>query len=252
MIGMRKPIALCVLAASFAMAQDAAPLAFEVASVKVNTTGEKPGGDSKGGRLTLYNIPLRVLVALASSVANDKVAGPGWIDTEGYDIVAKLPPGASDGQLPQMLRSLLAERFMLAFHREEKPMPVWALVVAKNGPKLVKSPEGTTPESKCGREGLQLTCRNKKMTMAALTGNLPRWNSQNWFELPIVDQTALKGEFDVNLTWTLSNHFDSVLDPGALSLFDALVEQLGLKLEQRKAPVERVVIDHAEKVPTEN
>ena len=87
MIGMRKPIALCVLAASFAMAQDAAPLAFEVASVKVNTTGEKPGGDSKGGRLTLYNIPLRVLVALASSVANDKVAGPGWIDTEGYDIV---------------------------------------------------------------------------------------------------------------------------------------------------------------------
>lgn len=225
---------------------------FEVASVKVNTSGERASVDAKGDRLLLYNMPMAVIVALAYQVPNDRVTGPGWLVTEGYDIVAKFGPATTRETLWPMLQNLLAERFKLTFHHEEKPVPVWALVVGKNGPKLKESSADNQVKPGCNRQGVQLTCSSQKTTMAKLAENLPRWVSRDWFGMPIVDQTGLAGAYDFSLTWTLTDRRDEAGDPAAVSLFDAIQDRLGLKLEQRKAPVDRIAIDHVERVPIEN
>jgi uncharacterized protein (TIGR03435 family) len=97
------------------------------------------------------------------------------------------------------------------------------------------------------------------MTMEDLARNFPRWVSMDWFDLPIVDQTGLHGAYDFSLTWTLTSRREDARaaaseagEPGAVSLFDAVQDQLGLKLDQRKVPLDRVVIDHAERVPVDN
>jgi uncharacterized protein (TIGR03435 family) len=228
------------------------PPAFEVASVKVNTSGERASGDTKGDKLTLYNMPMKVIIAMAYQVPNDRVVGPAWLDTDGFDIVAKVPPDSTAATLWPMLQSLLAERFKLAAHHEQTPVPVYALVVGKKGPTLHEASADSQVKSTCSREGTQLTCQNQKLTMADLAQNLPRWVSRDWFGLPIVDQAGLHGVYDFSLTWTLTNKADESLDPPAISLFDALQDQLGLKLEQRKVSVDRIVVDHAERVPIGN
>jgi uncharacterized protein (TIGR03435 family) len=225
---------------------------FEVASVKVNTTGERPSGDFKGDRLIMSNMPMMVLVAQAYGVANDKVAGPVWFNGEGYDIVAKLPPETTEAAYPAMLRNLLIERFKLEAHREQKIVPVYALLVAKGGPKLRAAAADSQTSNRCGVQGMVMTCKNQKTAMAELVRHFPRWMSMNWFDLPIVDQTGLTGTYDFDLSWTMARTIDQSVEPPAVSFFDALQEQLGLKLEQRKAAVERIVVDRIERVPVSN
>jgi uncharacterized protein (TIGR03435 family) len=230
---------------------------FEVASVKRNTAAgdTEPTGDSSNGRLSLRNMPMFVLVARAYQVNYDRLAGPDWIRTERYDIDAKFPPDVRSDTLYPMLQNLLAGRFKLVVHRDRTPVPVYALVVGKNGPKLQKASAGSEAMNKCSGKDLQLTCLNRKSTMADLARNLPRWTYRDWFDLPIVDQTGLDGAYDFSLTWTLTRRPDDTSGasgPGFVSLFDALQDQLGLKLERRKAPLERIVIDHIERVPTDN
>jgi uncharacterized protein (TIGR03435 family) len=235
----------------YSQATTSAP-AFEVASVKVNTSGERASADTKGDRLTMYNMPMKVIIALAYQVPNDRVTGPAWLDTDGFDIVAKHGPDTTADTLWLMLQNLLAERFKLAIHRDQSPVPVYALVVGKKGPKLQEASADSRVKSTCSREGTQLTCRNQKLSMADLAQNLPRWVSRDWFGIPVVDQTGIHGVYDFSLTWTLTNKPDESIDPPAISLFDVLQDQLGLKLEQRKVPVDRIVIDHIERVPSEN
>src|SRR5271157_975331 len=243
--------------AEFGQAATGGP-AFEVASVKRNTTAgdSEPTGDSSNGRLSLRNMPLFVLVAQAYQVNYDRLVGPDWIRTERYDIDAKFPPDAkSDATLRLMLQNLLAERFKLVVHRDQTPALVYALVVAKNGPKLQAASAGSEPKNTCSGKNSQLICMNRKSTMADLVRNLPRWMPRDWFDLPVVDQTGLEGTYDFSLTWTSTRRADdtsAASDPGFISLFDALQDQLGLKLERRKAPLDRIVIDHLERVPTEN
>ncbi|SPE32472.1 conserved exported hypothetical protein [Candidatus Sulfopaludibacter sp. SbA3] len=225
---------------------------FEVASVKKNTTGERPSGDAKGGQFTMFNMPMKVLIARGYGVTNDKVVGPDWLDTDGFDIVAKMPKDVTEQTLWVMVKNLLVERFKLAAHHEASPMPVYALVVAKNGPKLQPAAADSQTRDTCKADGRELTCKSQKSSMADLVRNFPRWMSRNWFDMPIVDQTGLTGVYDFSLTWTMTRRIDDNVDPPAYSFLDALQEQLGLKLEQRKAPVDRVVVDHMERVPTEN
>jgi len=227
--------------------------AFEVASVKINNSGDsEPTGDATNGRFTLRNCPMFVIVARAYQVNFDRIDGPDWLQTERYDIDAKYAPDATDENLWLMLQNLLAERFKLATHHEQKPAPVWALMVGKKGPKLREAAADSPLTKECTRQGLQVTCQARKITTAELAERLLHWVSRNWFGLPIVDQTGLTGAYDLSLTWTPTNRPDDTVDPPGVSLFDALQDQLGLKLEQRKAPVDRIVIDHIEKVPTEN
>jgi uncharacterized protein (TIGR03435 family) len=225
---------------------------FEVASVKKNSTGERPAADGKGERLNIYNMPLKFIVAMAWQVPNDRVGGPAWTENDGFDIIGKPAPGVTRDETFAMLQNLLAERFKLTIHHEQKPVPVYALVVAKNGPKLHPASPDSTRRNPCTRDGLQLTCQSQKSSMADLAQSLPRWVSMNWFGMPIVDRTGLSGAYDFSLTWTMTRKVDDTVDPPGLSLFDALQEQLGLRLEQQKAPVDRIVIDHAERQPVEN
>jgi len=231
---------------------------FEVASLKRNVSGGRSTANTKGGTLTVNNVPIRAIIAMAYQVQNDRVTGPAWLDTESFDIIAKPGTDVTPENFWLMLQNLLAERFKLAVHREQNPVPVYALVVAKNGPKLQPAAPDAQRRDTCGLEGGQFVCENHKSTMADLARNMPRWLPRGWFELPLVDQTGLTGAYDFTLKFTPTNRapgldeHSEITDPAELGLFEALQNQLGLKIERRKAPLERIVVDHIERNPVEN
>jgi len=126
-----------------AFCQSAAPPAFEVASIKP-APPQAPGRvsirmSSDPGRLNYTNVSLSDLMAKAYSVQHDHISGPAWLDTERFDIVAKIPAGVAEDQIPRMFQALLADRFKLKLHREKNQLPIYALVVGKNGPKMQKA-----------------------------------------------------------------------------------------------------------------
>jgi uncharacterized protein (TIGR03435 family) len=165
--------------------------------------------------------------------------GPDALSTDRYDIVAKASEDVSEDQTMLMLQSLLEERFKLVVHREMKDLPLYRLVVAKNGPKFHELKEAED-RGEIGQGGGH-RIRARQMSMGALASAL-----QGYVGEPVVDATGLSGLFDVSLDFT----DESAPDAGP-ALFEALQNQLGLKLEAGKGPVEVVVIDHVEK-PSEN
>jgi uncharacterized protein (TIGR03435 family) len=246
----------CVRAYSQA---DTTSASFEVASVKVSTPEDSYSDKDSPGRFTLTACPLGPLIAHAYGVANDKVTGPAWLDTNGYDIAVKYPPDTTDEHLWLMMQNLLIERFKLAVHREQNPAPVYALVVDKKGPELKASPADSPVKDTCSMQGRKITCVSQNSTMDLLARNLRRWLPGDWLNLPVVDQTGLKGGYDFSLTWTVTNRAPDAggvaadaVEPGGVDLFDAIRDQLGLKVEKRKLTIDRIVIDHIEKVPTAN
>ena len=229
------------------------PRAFEVASVK---RASPPAGGRIGssmrldpGRLTCSNVSLHKLMVESYGVKDYQVSGPDWLNTEIYDITATLPPGATGDDVRVMIQSLLADRFKLTFHRESKELPVYALVVGKGGSKLqeVEFGRGSTSGSPGHLEATRIAIRNLTEFLSRQTGR------------PVLDMTGLKGFYNFTLNFTPEAApsapspetpiVESAVGP---SLFTAVQEQLGLKLEPRKTPVEILVVDHAEKVPTEN
>ncbi|SPE40919.1 conserved hypothetical protein [Candidatus Sulfopaludibacter sp. SbA3] len=234
-------MALLILAALPVFGQPA----FDAASIKPSQVAEGRGSSflfTHGGGVQVTNGTLRGIVEMAYDVRDYQISGgPGWINADVYDIVAKSASGDPAVSIPDLrkkLQTLLAERFQLKAHRETKELPVFALAVGKNGPKLTAaepvagSNSGTRGE--CGR----VTGMNA--TMANLTFFLSRQLGR-----PVVDQTGLSGTYDFQLTWTPDNPCPAPTD--GPSLFTAVQEQIGLKLEATKGPVEIVVIDHVEK-----
>lgn len=239
-------------------------LKFEVASVKERPRDSlimQVGGAPLGARLNLQAMSLSDLVAWAYDVKIWQVTGgPRWADqskdravldpaTRRFDINAK---AEGDGERPreefrQMLRALLAERFHLGLHREPREIPVYALVPDKKGVKVRES----GPEAK----GVLLMTRSGRIVadgveMKVLAG----WFSNaNGVERPVVDETGLKGRYDFTLEWTNPLAGPAGKDDAAAgpSIFTAMTDQLGLRLEPRKGPVEFLVIDRAE-LPDEN
>jgi uncharacterized protein (TIGR03435 family) len=203
------------------------------------------GMRSDPGRVTFSNVPMKNLIRTAYGFdTNARIdGGPGWLDSEMYDAVGTFPPGTPDDRMPLMLQTLLAERCKLAVHREARDQAVYAFVAAKNGPKL-KSHDPNNPGNgnRGGRGHLEL----HNITLAQLGNFL--YNELGRF---VVDATGLSGTYDVVLDWVPAG--TPIDDPKANgpSLFTAVQEQLGLKLEQQRAPIEYLVIDHVEK-PTEN
>lgn len=233
---------------------------FEVADVKVSS-GVNDGGKIQflpGGRIDMPNVTVKTLIMLAYDLQEDLITGgPGWIDSDHFDIVAKAPPDTPRTMLRLMLQPLLAEWFSLAIHREDKPMPVYAMVVGKDGPKLQKAAGGP---SQCrwnnpGAGLIQRECHN--MSMEELASSMPRWGMANRIDLPVMDLTGIKGAYDFQLEWSVpaggedASKADAPVAsaPGGSTIFDALA-QIGLKLEQRKRPMSVVVIDRVERVPT--
>jgi len=254
------------LAAISALAAQNAPSQpkFEVASVK-----RVQGGDIKTsldpGILTLKGLPLKVALWQAFQVPMDQITGPAWLDEDCFDIIAKMPEGATKDQMPAMLQALLAERFKLAAHKESHPRPGYAMVVDKNGPKFkeVVKPKDTGVTSGAlgkSREGLMMIGRANAegrvafkgpMTMAPvariLSGKLGG---------PVQDLTGLTGMYQIDFDWTPDpGSFPAAADSASTptgSLVTAVREILGLRLERRDAQVETLVIDHIERVPAEN
>jgi len=208
------------------------PPAFDAASVKATVP---PPGVTSMSRYGEYIGSLKSLIKTAYGLEDYQMAGgPKWIDDDIYSVVDK--PVGPEASL--MLRTLLAERFKLAVHSETRQLPVYTLVFAKGGPRLEKATEpGTTSPGGGMIRGT--------MEMSLLASYLSSITGRR-----VIDQTGLTGPYTFSLKWTPDDR-PATGDTSAPSLVTAIQEQLGLKLESTKGPVEILVIDHAEK-PTEN
>jgi len=241
---MSRFLGVLLLAASGALAQTAPP-AFEVASIKPSASG---GGRSNAvvndGGIVLTNVTLRQCVGAAYNIQDPELVGPDWLETERFDIQAKPPSVHPKEYLQPMLKTLLEERFQLATHREVRTMPAYGLVIAKDGLKIkeVEPGEGNTNTS-----GSRFT--GTKITINRLTQFLSRL-----LDLPVIDKTGTQGVFDIDLhfAWEELSAAAPKQPSNGPSIFTALQEQLGLKLQSEKLPVEVVVVDHIERVPTGN
>ena len=243
-----------IFAAATALGQSAdapAPAAFEVASTKVSQSrsrGEGFGRDNiktSPGSLTMLNVSLRTAIGWAYTVFDYQVTGPDWIGSERYDIVAKAAGPASEPEQRAMLQTLLADRFKLAVHRQTKEMSAMLLVVGKGGPKLQESK--TEGDSSIQPQQKSMSIVAQRVPMSQLVDALARI-----FQVPVIDMTGLTSRYDVtiNVAKYIPQNGEKI-DP--LSIIQTgLAEELGLKLESKKMPVDLVVVDRAEKTPIEN
>jgi uncharacterized protein (TIGR03435 family) len=258
---------LSIAIAATALRAQSAP-EFEVASIHLSnpeqgiinavTPSLNVGADHK---LTFVHVTLRDLIMLAYGVGARQIQGPSFLNgvpdapADRFEVAAKVPSGATREQVPLMLRALLAERFHLSLHREEKTMQIYALEVAKGGPKMKESPEGATGEPRCirsfaEREGATLAAVCTRMTSADIAQQVQALAPGYFREGPVVDLSSLKGVYDFKLEWITAVEANNG-SPGP-SMMNAVQEQLGLKLERRRQSVETLVIDKLDRTPTEN
>lgn len=287
-------LAVISSAALFGQASAARP-AFEVASIKPSAPAGirqiRVGLHMDGSQVSGASLSVQNLIRIAFRVKNYQISGPDWMASERFDISAKLPAGAPEREVPEMLQTMLEDRFQMKMHRESKELPVYGLVMGKGGVKLQESPEdsGQQKQSDQGRAGVNVAASGQaggvtinygngayftfaddrleghKLSVAAMADVLTRFTDR-----PVVNMTDLQGNYDFVLELSHEDFRAMMirsaiaagvqLSPRAMQLADAAsgdslfaaVEKLGLKLEARKAPVEVLVIDHIEKTPTEN
>jgi uncharacterized protein (TIGR03435 family) len=290
-------LALAPLAALF---QAAAPVqaqpAFEVASIRpsepITAQGVTAGVRIDGAQVRYALLSLRDYVRMAYKVKDYQIDGPDWMASARFDIVAKIPSGGTPEQVPEMLGSLLAERFQMKMHRTSKDFAVYGLVAGKSGPKLKASPPDAPVEgADTGKGSVNVTAaasntgtvidlgkgssvsisyannriEGKKVTMAGFADLLARFTDR-----PVVDMTQIQGVYDLTLDFSPEDFrammiraaviAGAALPPEALKLLDAApgdslfnaLDTIGLKLEPRKAPLEVLVIDRMEKAPSDN
>src|SRR5215467_619056 len=221
---------------------------FEVATVKASapvplgTSININLGTFRNGTFTMTNVTLSEGLQFAYSlVSRDQIVGPDWVNSREtrFDIVAKAPPETDVDSVRRMLRSLLSDRLKLAIHTEQRPYSFVAVVPAKGGSKLLpaKQAEGA-PGS--GSPGLIV---GQQMPMPVLMSLLSRFEGQLF-----VDRTGLTGRYQLKLEWAP----DSDATRNGRSLSEALEEQLGLRMERRREPLDVIVIERAERIPTAN
>jgi len=247
-------------------------------------------GTADPGQATFTRVSLRNVLLRAYAVKTYQITGPAWLDMELYDIAAKVPAGATKEQFNQMLQNLLTERFHLALHRETKELPAYELVLGKNGSKLKETtmdlnapePPVTPGPIRMDANGFPQLERAGMITMMSARNNVVEARTaakaqpvsmliqmlESQLKGPVVDRTGLSGKYDFTLEYSL----DTMVLPlpagppgagGAAAgtppevasgppLPAALQDQLGLKLEQKRAPLEVLIIDRADRTPTEN
>jgi uncharacterized protein (TIGR03435 family) len=258
--------------------------AFEVASVKPNNSTDFRTVQMQtlpGGTLKITNVPLRMILTQAYNLpfqSPQRISGaPAWTFTEKFDIEARasqgaIPAGLSEkartDKLMPMLQALLADRFKLTLHWETQQLPVYDLVVSKNGLKLQKAkieekdcPEVSTATEYChqmgGGQGRGL--RGRTVNMSDMVTHL-----ENWTDRPLIDKTGFKGLFDIDTEgWvpmrprpgpppgTEASAEDRAFADPARPTLPALLEKVGIRMESAKGPVEVLVVDHIER-PSEN
>jgi uncharacterized protein (TIGR03435 family) len=242
-----------------------------------------------GAQIRLLGLSLRDFLAMAYKIKATLITGPDWTATERFDISATLPAGGTRAQLPEMMQALLAERFQVKVHKDKKDFPVYALLVGKSALKLKESPpnpdtDKDEPGSAAGvvttatgngvtvnyGHGISYTFANNrfdahKLTMLIFAGNLERFADRQ-----IVDLTGLTASYDFafdvmpedyyamllrSAVWAgvnLPPQAQKILDDSSPAALGDALQQIGLKLEPRKAPLDVLVIDEALKTPTAN
>ena len=236
----------------FALAASAADR-FEIATLKQSppiTTDTYPItlGLIRNNRLDLTNTTLADCIKYAwSLVSDDQISGPAWTFDKNvrFDIVAQIPPGTSDDQVRVMTQQLLADRLGLAVHHEPREHRYLSLTVAKNGPKMPPADTSQTRQNS-GGSGHMTGNRVSTLLIATLLSRLEH-------EL-IIDNTGLKGEFQVKLIWAKGTADPAAPpdDSGNPPLFSAIQDQLGLRLEPGRGPIDVIVIDQASQTPADN
>jgi uncharacterized protein (TIGR03435 family) len=238
-------LAVCVSGVAYAQSVPAPQ--FEVAAIKPSTADPGSSGINTGnGRMNALNVTLKRCIMGAYSVGPNQIfGGPDWLDSDRWEIIAKAEQPVGDHALMTVLQSLLADRFKLALHRQSKPIEVYVLEVAKNGPKLEKG-DGQGAKTSNGRGDIVAA----NATMDRFAEILSRQ-----MDLPVVNHTGLEGVFNLKLQWTPESARPANPVAGAAiegpSIFTAIQEQLGLRLHAQKEPVEVLVIAHVER-PSEN
>ena len=243
-----------------------------------------------GARVSYNFLSLKDYIRIAYGVKLHQVVGPDWIASERYDIAATLPAGARREQVPDMMQALLADRFQVKIHRDSKEFAVYALTVGKGGLKMKESaPDPENDSGAAGKGAVDVTAsgsaagttinfgrgsyltfannkfEGRKLTMASFADSLGRFADR-----PVVDMTELKGNYDFTIEFSPEDFramqiraaisAGVVLPPQVLQMVESAsgdslptaLQTIGLKLESRKAPIEVLVIDHAEKTPTAN
>jgi uncharacterized protein (TIGR03435 family) len=243
-----RALPLVMVAWASVCAQQLAPLpGFEVASLKISPThgtGLTLIGPFGTERFTITNAPIELLLQIAFEVQPYQILGePKWFDSVRYDLTAKAEDGVklTADELPGRLQRLLAERMKLAVHHDKKEFSGFALVRAKSGPKLKQS-TSTGSGSEQGVTypgGMRLPNATLDWLASMLYPPLGR---------PVVNKTGITGNYDIELTYAK----DADANSSQASIFSALEEQLGLKLEAQRVTVEMLVIDSMQQVPTEN
>ena len=313
--------AIGLAAGSGAAQTPAAGLSFEVASIKpappMNPQAMMAGKMHVGTKIDAARVDigfasLADLIRTAYNVKPYQVIGPDWLKTERFDIMAKMPEGATKEQVPEMLKALLIERFGMTVHKDSKPQSVYALVMAKTGSKLKDAvpdpvaapvdPSAPPPAPAKGEMTMSTAEGDVKVKpsgdgrgatiSSSRTGNMKMSMGQDglmhleassmsmttlaetitpFLDKPVLDETGLKGKYQVALDLSMADMMkvarasgmmgaggpipgapaETASDPAGGSIFTA-IQQLGLKLESRKDPVETIVVDHIEKTPTGN
>jgi len=240
---MTRSVLLAVLATLALHAQPArnVPKTFDVASIKANQVG---GGSRQvsslpGGEFVTVNASLKLLISRAYGVPEAQVEGPRWIETDTWDISAKVDTAIAmeRDEFMAPLQALLAERFQLKVRRTTKDGPILSLVVAKGGPKLTANTgEGSESMSSSSGDG-KVSITGTKATMSRLAERIGQRAGR-----PVIDNTGLKGEYDFYVEWSSDQ-----ADPSGVSPFAAVEDQLGLKLESARGPIETIVVESAQK-----
>jgi uncharacterized protein (TIGR03435 family) len=226
--------------------------AFDVATIKPigrdGTEGRRRENiQSSPDRLTMTNVSLKAAIRWAYGVLDYQVSGPGWLAGNRFDIQAKTAAAASEPQLRAMLQTLLADRFKVQVHHATRELSVYALVVAKDGPKFHESEAG-------GESSIEPNPKEMKLVVHRTPVSQLVEMLSNIAQLPVVDLTGLTGRYDITIDlskYILDRSGNEPLDPMTL-IMRGLQDELGLKLDSRRMPIDLVVVDAAERAPTEN
>lgn len=221
---------------------------FEVATVKpLRAAGPSTRYPSlRNGTLGAENVSLKTLLAAAYGLSALRITGPDWLDSDKFDIAAKTREVVPDSELMPLLQSLLKERFQVATHRDNKEMQAYDMVAAQSGVKLEVFDPANPPKTPPNAGGSLLIGVG---TMAQIADSLARIAGR-----PVVDRTRLEGRFffAVNYAPLSTQPADGGAGTDLPDFFAAVQEQLGLRLQSRKQPIEILIVDHAERIPVEN
>ncbi|HLH30035.1 MAG TPA: TIGR03435 family protein [Terriglobia bacterium] len=285
---MRRTILLLIAACTVTFSQTR--LEFEVASIKPATAQIEQVGAGlhiDGAQVSLTGLSIRDIMTMSYRVQPSQISGPDWIASQRYNVVAKLPDGATQDQVPQMLQNLLLDRFQMKMHREMRELPIYALSVAKAGLKMTALPPDPNDNGKPApisvaaggnANGVSMQLGNgTSLTLGATSLEAKKMDMQRFTDLltrfmdrPVVDMTDLKGSYDfmleltpedrtamlvrsaLNAGLTLPPQALRILDFGSTASLSSSLSKLGLTLDAKRSPLEVLVIDSVVKTPTEN